>query len=166
MQDTRIKTILNNYGVEHQQLKIVEESGELLTEIGRYLADGYTRTNVSDMIHEAADVCVLLLQLWPHLQPNEKSVRDPEDALEIARKLAEKVALLASHSATSVRCPRVEQEHAETIFAHIQAFARILDAFPMLERTIEMKVQRQIERIARENEKTAAAPIQVKPELD
>lgn len=166
MQDPRIKTIINHYCVEHQQLKLVEESGELLTEIGRYLADGYTRTNVSDMIHEAADVCVLLLQLWPHLQPNEKSVRDPEDALEIARKLAENVALLASHSATSVRCPRVEQEHAETIFAHIKAFARILDALPMLECTIEMKVQRQIERIARENEKTAAAPIQVTPELD
>lgn len=166
MTDYRLSKICDHYGVEHQQLKLVEESGELLTEIGRYLADGCTRTNVSDMIHEAADVCVLLLQLWPHLQPNGQSVREPEDAHEIARKLAETVALLASHSATSVRCPRVEQEHAETIFAHIQAFARILDAFPMLERTIEMKVQRQIERIAREKEKTAAAPIRVEQELD
>lgn len=166
MPDYRFDRICDYYGTEHQQLKLVEESGELLTEIGRYLADGCTRTNVSDMIHEAADVAVLILQLWPHLQPNGQSVRDHDDPYAIAQKLAEYVALLASNCASPIRSPRVEQDHAEIIFAHIQAFAKALSAFAVLERTIEMKVQRQIERIAHEKEKASFAPIMREQELD
>ena len=61
-QDPRLAQILEHYGRDHQRWKLVEECGELLAELGRFRTGD--RSNVADLIHEAADVIVVARQLF------------------------------------------------------------------------------------------------------
>lgn len=143
MQDPRIKTIMTYYGEKHQRLKLIEEIGEMLAEIGRYLADGTRRTTKDEIVSELADVVIVIRQLYPDAAKIERKVPEGED---VARQLCEKAALLA---AMVVGGPftKLEISYAESTIALIDLFARDLAEVPMLQMAIEQKLDRQINRI-------------------
>lgn len=122
MQDARIKTILNYCGKAYQRIKLVEEVGEMLAEVGRYVADGERRTNKADIVSELADVVIVIRQLYLEASKVEQKV--PEDG-DVARQLCEKAAL-------------------------IDLFVRDLAEVPMLQMAIEQKIDRQMSRILSE----------------
>lgn len=143
MQDARIQIILNHYGKPHQRLKLIEEIGEMLAEVARYVADGESRTKKADIVSELADVVIVIRQLYPDAAKIERKVPEGED---VARQLCEKAALLA---AMVVGGPftKLEISYAESTIALIDLFARELAEVPMLEMAIEQKLDRQIGRI-------------------
>lgn len=143
MQDARIKTILNYCGKAYQRIKLVEEVGEMLAEVGRYVADGERRTNKADIVSELADVVIVIRQLYPEASKVEQKV--PEDG-DVARQLCEKAALLASMVA-GVPFSKLELSYAESVLALIDLFVRDLAEVPMLQMAIEQKIDRQIGRI-------------------
>lgn len=61
------------YGEEHQLAKATEEIGELLTEIGRYMAG---ERNWSDILGELADVKIMLEQVQLILGFSYEDVED------------------------------------------------------------------------------------------
>lgn len=143
MQDARIQIILNHYGKPHQRLKLIEEIGEMLAEVGRYIADGGRRTNKADIISELADVVIVIGQLYPEAG---KSTRKIPEGYDVARKLCEKAAALASVVAGEPY-EKIELSYAELTLCLIGLFARELAEVPMLEMAIEQKLDRQIGRI-------------------
>ena len=143
MKDARLKTILNFYGPAHQRLKLIEEIGEMLAEVGRYIADGERRTNKADIVSELADVVIVIKQLYPDAAKVERKIPEGED---VARQLCEKAALLASMVA-GAPFAKLELSYAETVLALIDLFARELAEVPMLKMAIEQKLDRQINRI-------------------
>lgn len=143
MQDARLKTILNFYGKAHQRIKLVEEIGEMLAEVGRYIADGGRRTNKADIISELADVVIVIGQLYPEAANAERKIRTSDD---VARMLCEKAASLAALVAGAPYA-RLELSLAESTLALVDLFARELAEVPMLEMAIEQKLDRQIGRI-------------------
>lgn len=143
MQDARLKTILNFYGKAHQRLKLVEEIGEMLAEVARYVADGESRTNKADIISELADVVIVIGQLYPDASKVERKVPEGE---EVARLLCEKAASLAAMVA-GAPFSKLELSYAESTLAFIDLFARELAEVPMLQMAIEQKLDRQINRI-------------------
>lgn len=145
MKDARLKTILNNYGKAHQRLKLVEEIGEMLAEVGRYIADGERRTNKADIVSELADVVIVIRQLYPDASKVERKVPEGE---EVARLLCEKAASLAAMVA-GAPFSKLELSYAESTLAFIDLFVRDLAEVPMIEMAIEQKIDRQISRILR-----------------
>lgn len=145
MQDERIKTILTHYGKKHQRIKLVEEIGEMLAEVGRYLSDGGRRTNKADIVSELADVVIVIRQLYPDASKVERKVHDGE---EVARLLCEKAASLAAMVA-GAPFSKLELSYAESTLAFIDLFVRDLAEVPMLQMAIEQKIDRQIGRILR-----------------
>lgn len=146
MQDARIQIILNHYGKPHQRLKLVEEIGEMLAEVGRYIADGGRRTNKADIISELADVVIVIRQLYPETSKVERKVPEGED---VARLLCEKAASLAAMVA-GAPFSKLELSYAESTLAFIDLFVRDLAEVPMLEMAIEQKLDRQINRILKD----------------
>lgn len=146
MQDPRIKTIIAHYGKKHQRIKLVEEIGEMLAEVGRHIADGERRTNKADIVSELADVVIVIRQLYPDASKVERKVPEGED---VARQLCEKAALLASMVA-GAPFAKLELSYAETVLALIDLFARELAEVPMLQMAIEQKLDRQINRILKD----------------
>lgn len=138
MQDARIKTILNYYGKPHQRLKLVEEIGEMLAEVGRYLSDGRRRTNKADIVSELADVVIVIKQLYPEAAKAERKIRAGDD---VARLLCEKAASLAALVAGAPYA-KLELSLAESTLALIERFVRELAEVPMLEMAIEQKIDR------------------------
>lgn len=145
MQDERIKTILTHYGKKHQRIKLVEEIGEMLAEVGRYLSDGGRRTNKADIVSELADVVIVIRQLYPDASKIEREVPEGE---EVARLLCEKAASLAAMVA-GAPFSKLELSYAESTLAFIDLFVRDLAEVPMLQMAIEQKIDRQIGRILR-----------------
>lgn len=145
MQDARIKTILAHYGKKHQRIKLVEEIGEMLAEVGRYIADGERRTNKANVVSELADVVIVIRQLYPDASKVERKVPDGE---EVARLLCEKSASLAAMVA-GAPFSKLELSYAESTLAFIDLFVRDLAEVPMLQMAIEQKIDRQIGRILR-----------------
>lgn len=145
MKDARLKTILNFYGPAHQRLKLIEEIGEMLAEVGRYIADGERRTNKADIVSELADVVIVIRQLYPDASKVERKVPDGE---EVARLLCEKSASLAAMVA-GAPFSKLELSYAESTLAFIDLFVRDLAEVPMLQMAIEQKIDRQIGRILR-----------------
>lgn len=145
MQDIRLKTIMTYYGEKHQRLKLIEEIGEMLAEVGRYIADGEQRTTKDDIVSELADVVIVIRQLYPDASKVERKVPEGED---VARQLCEKAALLA---AMVVGGPftKLEISYAESTIALIDRFVRQLAEVPKLQMAIEQKIERQIGRILR-----------------
>ena len=144
--DPRLARILNHYGERHQQWKLVEETGELLAELGRFYGE---RTNVADLIHECADVIVVVRQIWPNSEA--KSYEQPYNVPET---LAYACGLLIERS---LRWDEGKKEEAARfILEMIDIFAAQLGELPMLYDAIEKKIARQIERIERE---TAPLPV-------
>lgn len=143
MQDERIKTILTHYGKKHQRIKLVEEIGEMLAEVGRYIADGERRTNKADIVSELADVVIVIKQLYPEADKVERKVQKDE---VVARSLCEKAASLAALVA-GAPYSKLELSYAESTLALIDLFARELAEVPMLQMAIEQKIERQINRI-------------------
>lgn len=145
MKDARLKTILNFYGPAHQRLKLIEEIGEMLAEVGRYIADGERRTNKADIVSELADVVIVIKQLYPDAG---KSTRKIPEGYDVARKLCEKAAALASVVAGEPY-EKIELSYAELTLCLIGLFACELAEVPMLQMAIEQKIDRQISRILR-----------------
>ena len=145
MQDPRIKTIIAHYGKKHQRIKLVEEIGEMLAEVARYVADGERRTNKADIVSELADVVIVIRQLYPDASKVERKVPDGE---EVARLLCEKSASLAAMVA-GAPFSKLELSYAESTLAFIDLFVRDLAEVPMLQMAIEQKIDRQIGRILR-----------------
>ena len=145
MQDIRLTTILNRYGKAHQRIKLVEEIGEMLAEVGRYIADGERRTNKANVVSELADVVIVIRQLYPDASKVERKVPEGE---EVARLLCEKAASLAAMVA-GAPFSKLELSYAESVLAFIDLFVRDLAEVPMLEMAIEQKIDRQIGRILR-----------------
>lgn len=143
MQDARIKTILAHYGKKHQRIKLVEEIGEMLAEVGRYLSDGGRRTNKADIVSELADVVIVIKQLYPDASKAERKIRGNDN---VARLLCEKAASLAALVAGAPYA-KLELSLAESTLALIELFVRELAEVPMLEMAIEQKIDRQIGRI-------------------
>lgn len=146
MQDPRIKTILDHYGKAHQRLKLVEELGEMLAEVGRYIADGERRTNKANVVSELADVVIVIRQLYPDASKVERKVPEGE---EVARLLCEKAASLAAMVA-GAPFSKLELSYAESTLAFIDLFVRDLAEVPMLQIAIEQKLDRQINRILKD----------------
>lgn len=144
MQDPRIKTILDHYGKAHQRLKLVEEIGEMLAEVGRYLADGARRTNKANVVSELADVAIVVKQLYPNAFDGFATWLSGKD---VGQKLCEKAAILASMVAAGTTTEKMELKYADATLAHINAFAQFLGEVPMLQMAIDMKLDRQINRI-------------------
>lgn len=143
MQDARLKTILNHYGKAHQRIKLVEEIGEMLAEVGRYLSDGRRRTNKADIVSELADVVIVIKQLYPDASKAERKIRGNDD---VARLLCEKAASLAALVA-GAPFSKLELSYAESVLAFIDLFVRDLAEVPMLQMAIEQKIDRQLSRI-------------------
>lgn len=145
MQDERLKTILTHYGKPHQRIKLVEEIGEMLAEVGRYIADGERRTNMADIVSELADVVIVIKQLYPEAEKVERKVEKDE---VVARTLCEKAATLASLVA-GAPFSKLELSYAESTLSYLDLFVRELAEVPMLEMAIEQKIERQLGRILR-----------------
>lgn len=140
-QDPRLARILDHYGREHQRWKLVEECGELLAELGRFRTGD--RSNVDDLIHEAADVIVVARQLFD--TTCAECSHDVDTVLFLKRAvvgLADFVTIPAS--------PRLAEDRAKDMEFYAFELARILGSEPMLVEAIEMKTARQIERIEAE----------------
>lgn len=56
-QVNQCRRILQNYGADHQIKKAVEEFGELLTELGRYLNGAKNEDKIVDEIADATIMC-------------------------------------------------------------------------------------------------------------
>lgn len=141
MNDPRLAQILEHYGREHQRWKLVEECGELLAELGRFRTGD--RSNVADLIHEAADVIVVARQLFD--TAGAECSHDVDTVLFLKRAvvgLADFVTIPAS--------PRLAEDRAKDMEFYAFELARILGSEPMLVEAIEMKTARQIERIEQE----------------
>lgn len=143
MNDPRLAQILAHYGEEHQRWKLVEECGELLAELGRFKCGD--RTNVADMIHECADVLVVSRQFWTverHVF-EELTIDDAVENLtfwtaELAQAMSEETYGLFG----ARRLAKIEH--------YAFALAELLEEELMIHRAIDMKIERQLERIARE----------------
>lgn len=141
MNDPRLAQILAHYGEEHQRWKLVEECGELLAELGRFRT--WDRSNVADLIHEAADVIVVARQLFD--TTCAECSPDVDTVLFLKRAvvgLADFVTIPAS--------PRLAEDRAKDMEFYAFQLARILGSETMLVEAIEMKTARQIERIEQE----------------
>lgn len=140
-QDPRLARILDHYGRDHQRWKLVEECGELLAELGRFRTGD--RSNVADLIHEAADVIVVARQLFDTTCAECSPYVDTVLFLKHAVVgLADFVTILAS--------PRLAEDRAKDMEFYAFQLARILGSETMLVEAIEMKTARQIERIEQE----------------
>lgn len=141
MNDPRLAQILEHYGREHQRWKLVEECGELLAELGRFRTGD--RSNVADLIHEAADVIVVARQLFD--TAGAECSPDVDTVLFLKRAvvgLADFVTIPAS--------PRLAEDRAKDMEFYAFELARILGSETMLVEAIKMKTARQIERIDQE----------------
>lgn len=138
--DPRLSLIFGHYGEEHQRWKLVEECGELLAELGRF--KNGDRTNVADLVHEMADVIVVARQLFEI----ERSNVWPNNVDECAHFLTERVGNVVADIFDSDSASFYAGVCEDWVFA----LAEFLEAEPMLYRAIDMKIERQLERIARE----------------
>lgn len=146
MQDPRIKTIIAHYGKKHQRIKLVEEIGEMLAEVARYVADGEQRTTKDEIVSELADVVIVIRQLYPEAANAERKIRTSDD---VARMLCEKAASLAALVAGAPYA-RLELSLAESTLALVDLFVRQLAEVPKLQMAIEQKLDRQINRILKD----------------
>lgn len=148
--DPRLARILKRYGEAHQRTKLVEEVGEMLAELGRFMSGELT--NVADLIHECADVLVVLRQLWPgHERRADIGPQADSAALRWhAQGLVESAAKLIETALNQSNISEHEDWWARNVEVYIFALASSLDELPMLLEAIEMKTARQIERIERE----------------
>lgn len=141
--DPRLSLIFGHYGEEHQRWKLVEECGELLAELGRFKCDD--RINVADMIHECADVLVVARQFWTVERHafEELTIDDAVENLtfwtaELAQAMSEETYGLFG----ARRLAKIEH--------YAFALAELLEEELMIHRAIDMKIERQLERIVRE----------------
>lgn len=143
--DPRLTQILAHYGEEHQRWKLVEECGELLAELGRF--KNGDRTNVADLIHEAADVIVVARQLYgfPTFYGPKFYEVTTEDAKVDACHLAIDAAMLTN--AAAHHADDNAKQFADAVQTRAAWLAFCLGAGKMLVEAIEMKTARQIERI-------------------
>lgn len=58
-----IKAIADNYGLEHQLIKLQEECGELWGAVHEYVKSGYEMPDCKHLIEEIADVRVMIYQV-------------------------------------------------------------------------------------------------------
>ena len=147
-QDPRLARILDHYGRDHQRWKLVEECGELLAELGRFRTGD--RSNVADLIHEAADVIVVARQLYgfPKFYGSKFYEETTEDAKVDAWHLAIDAALLTN--AAAHHADDKAKQWADAVQTRAAGLAFCLGAGKMLVEAIEMKTARQIERIEAE----------------
>lgn len=148
LRDPRLEAIVEHYGREHQRWKLVEECGELIAELGRFKTSD--RANVADLLHEAADVIVVARQFWTverHVF-EELTIDDAVENLtfwtaELAQAMSEETYGLFG----ARRLAKIEH--------YAFALAELLEEELMIHRAIDMKIERQLERIAREEQEEA-----------
>lgn len=143
LRDPRLEAIVEHYGREHQRWKLVEECGELIAELGRFKTSD--RANVADLLHEAADVIVVARQLWP----TERSVfwdYTFDDAIEALIFWTADLASALSEGTYEL----FGRRRTQYVEGWAYALAAQLEEELMLCRAIDMKIERQLERIARE----------------
>lgn len=149
--DDRYKQIVEHYGRNHQLWKLVEEIGELIAEIGRFKTKD--RTNTADLIHECADVLVLIRQLFPESEVEDPSAQDTTNgivmnSISICRDIVDGgIRKEGVYEWDSYLAGRLER--------NVVSLAKHLDELPMLYNAIDMKLDRQIERMKLENRKKA-----------
>lgn len=143
LRDSRLPLIFERYGEEHQRWKLIEECGELLAELGRFKCGD--RTNVADLIHEAADVLVVARQFWT-VERHVFEELTIDDAVENLTYWTAELAQAMSEETYRLFGPRrlAKIEH------YAFALAELLEEELMIHRAIDMKIERQLERIARE----------------
>lgn len=151
MNDPRLAQILAHYGEEHQRWKLVEECGELLAELGRF--KNGDRTNVADLIQECADAIVVLTQLCSVIPETDgwttMDVRTRENVTDsLAQSIGSCLRFLSPMPASM--WGKKEFVVVASIYDAIWELATFLGEVPMLYRAIEMKINRQIERIEQE----------------
>lgn len=61
--DKRLEEIAKHYGLKAQAMKMVEEAGEMLAELGRLMLDGENGAVRRSLIEEMTDVEIMLDQL-------------------------------------------------------------------------------------------------------
>lgn len=154
--DTRYRKILKHYGDFHQRKKLVEECGELLAELGRFMNGELS--NIADLVHEIADVLVVVRQL----SSETKRPTGLSNVDAIARLLTRDTIMLANEAMHPTRLSfnsRASANAAVANFtAHAEDFAVAIGELPMLLNTIDLKIDRQIERMARDGAPTYDMP--------
>lgn len=149
--DPRLTLILEHYGEEHQRWKLVEELGELSAELGRFRNGD--RSNVADLIHECADVIVVLTQLCSVIPETDgwttMDVRTRENVTDsLAQSIGSCLRFLSPMPASM--WGKKEFVVVASIYDAIWELATFLGEVPMLYRAVHMKIERQLERIDQE----------------
>lgn len=151
LRDLRLTLILEHYGEEHQRWKLVEELGELSAELGRFRIGD--RSNVADLIHECADVIVVLTQLCSVIPETDgwttMDVRTRENVTDsLAQSIGSCLRFLSPMPASM--WGKKEFVVVASIYDAIWELATFLGEVPMLYRAVHMKIERQLERIDQE----------------
>lgn len=151
LRDPRLTRILEHYGEEHQRWKLVEELGELSAELGRFRNGD--RSNIADLIHECADVIVVLTQLCSVIPETDgwttNDVRTREGVTNsLAQSIGSCLRFLAPMPAPM--WGKKEFVVVASIYDAIWELATFLGEVPMLYRAVHMKIERQLERIDQE----------------
>ena len=149
--DPRLTRILEHYGEEHQRWKLVEELGELSAELGRFRNGD--RSNIADLIHECADVIVVLTQLCSVIPETDgwttNDVRTREGVTDsLAQSIGSCLRFLSPMPASM--WGKKEFVVVASIYDAIWELATFLGEVPMLYRAVHMKIERQLERIDQE----------------
>lgn len=149
--DPRLTRILEHYGEEHQRWKLVEELGELSAELGRFRNGD--RSNIADLIHECADVIVVLTQLCSVIPETDgwttMDVRTRENVTDsLAQSIGSCLRFLSPMPASM--WGKKEFVVVASIYDAIWELATFLGEVPMLYRAVHMKIERQLERIDQE----------------
>lgn len=149
--DPRLTRILEHYGEEHQRWKLVEELGELSAELGRFRNGD--RSNIADLIHECADVIVVLTQLCSVIPETDgwttNDVRTREGVTNsLAQSIGSCLRFLTPMPASM--WGKKEFVVVASIYDAIWELATFLGEVPMLYRAVHMKIERQLERIDQE----------------
>lgn len=149
--DPRLTRILEHYGEEHQRWKLVEELGELSAELGRFRNGD--RSNIADLIHECADVIVVLTQLCSVIPETDgwttNDVRTREGVTNsLAQSIGSCLRFLTPLPASM--WGKKEFVVVASIYDAIWELATFLGEVPMLYRAVHMKIERQLERIDQE----------------
>lgn len=148
LRDPRLTLILEHYGEEHQRWKLVEELGELSAELGRFRNGD--RSNVADLIHECADVIVVLTQLCSVIPETDGwTTMDVRTRENVTDSLAQSIGscLLFLSTMPASMWGKKEFVVVASIYDAIWELATFLGEVPMLYRAVHMKINRQIERI-------------------
>lgn len=146
--DPRLTRILEHYGEEHQRWKLVEELGELSAELGRFRNGD--RSNIADLIHECADVIVVLTQLCSVIPETDGwTTNDVRTREGVTNSLAQSIGscLRFMTPLPATRWGMKEFAVAASLYYSIWELAMFLCEEPMLYRAVNMKIERQLERI-------------------